>query len=178
MMSDANWLYLVFRPTPDGRITLTTAVPPELEAEVLVDVAHRHGAAAAVLNPDRCRGDAVYHLDLGGVVFKDDPAIDIALGGGRTLRIWKHQAGPILDVVRSLEASAALRVGASGVPWTKAHGHHHCCVLLASDLPQIVAAILPLGDLSRLEAEHRAVVASVLGSLPRTGREDVGHVPN
>lgn len=162
-----GWQYLVFHHLPDGSTTATHAVPPELEQDVLIDIVFRHGAATAHVDGTRCRRDALYHLDLGGMIFNDEPTLDVPLAGGRTLRVFRHQGRAILGLMRSLSVQAERRVGASGVPWVKAHGFFHCCVLLIEDLPPIIETVSALGDLAEIEADHHACVGSVLDAANR-----------
>ncbi len=111
-----GWLHLVFPPRADGGITSMHAVPPGLESDVLADIVARHGTEYARVDASRCRRDELYHLDLGGMVFKDDPIINVALPGQRTLRIFRHQGRAVLDLVRSMADASKRRIGASGVP--------------------------------------------------------------
>jgi hypothetical protein len=164
----SGWLCLVFT-SSWGKGTVTHAVPPELQDEVLADIAARHGSdAAASIDRNRCRiGESHYLLDLGGMVFRDDPMLDIQLSGGRTLRIWKHQARKVFDLMRSFSDPLTHRIGKSGVAWVKAKGFWNCCVLPVDEIPPIIVAVSALGNLAMIEAEHEACTGTVLDAANR-----------
>lgn len=168
MNDPGGWSYLVFLPRKDGGRTATHAVPPGLEADVLADIVERHGPEFAHVDSSRCRRDAVYHLDLGGMIFDDDPTIDVELPGVRTLRIFRHQGRAVLDLVRSISDASKRRIGASGVPWAKAHGFFHCCALRIDELPTVHRALAAhSAKFSALEADHAACVRIVLDAANR-----------
>lgn len=163
-----GWSYLVFLPRPDGGTTATHAVPPGLEHDVLADIVERYGADFAHVDSSRCRRDAVYHLDLGGMIFDDDPTTDVELPGGRTLRVFRHQGRAVLDLVRSIADASARRIGSSRGPWVKVHGYFHCCVLLIDELPAVHHALsAQAAKFAALEADHAACVRIVLDAANR-----------
>ena len=164
-----GWLCLVFT-SSWGKGVVAHAVPPDLQDDVLADIAARYGAdVAATIDRNRCRiGESHYLLDLGGMAFQDGPMFDVPLSGGRTLRIWKHQGRAVLDLMRSLADPSNHRIGASGVPWVKAKGFHHCCVLRTDEVSAVVDMLISCGGkLAALEADHAACVRACLDAANR-----------